>query len=163
MYTASHLANFFLDKAEEEDIGVSPMKLLKLVYIGYGWMIAVLDRAPFDEPIEAWRHGPVVPSLYHEFKHFRSNPITTRSGNFDLDKSEFKEPRIPADDDKAITVLSKVWDVYKYFDAWDLRMKTHEQDTPWSEASKAGRNNSIPPGKIKEHFKQKIDEYLNAA
>ena len=50
-YTASHLANFFLDEAEKEGIGVSPMKLLKLVYIGYGWMIAALGKAPFDEPI----------------------------------------------------------------------------------------------------------------
>lgn len=157
------MANFFLDKAEEEGIGVSLMKLLKLVYIGYGWMIAVLDRAPFDEPIEAWEHGPVIPSLYHEFKHFRRGAISSRSGILDLDELKFAEPRILPDDTDAEIVLSKVWDVYKYFDAWDLRAKTHEPNTPWGESYEIGRNNQIRPEIIKAHFDRKIHEYLNAA
>ena len=41
MYTPSHIANFMLDRAEEDARGLSPMKLLKLVYIGYGWSLAV--------------------------------------------------------------------------------------------------------------------------
>lgn len=163
MITPSHIANFFLDKAEEEEIGISPMKLLKLVYIGYGWMIAALDEPPFDEAIEAWEHGPVVPSLYHEFKHYRKDSITCRSGLFDLEDSEYTEPRIPDKDEGANIVLSKVWDAYKYFDAWALRNKTHEEDTPWSETYVPGKNIPIPPERIKTHFNRKIREYLNAS
>lgn len=53
---------------------MSLLKLIKLVYLAYGWSIA-LDYRLFDEPIVAWKHGPVIRSLYHEFKHFGAAPI----------------------------------------------------------------------------------------
>ena len=42
MYEASHIANYMLDRAEQAEKSVTPMKLLKLVYIAYGWSLAVL-------------------------------------------------------------------------------------------------------------------------
>ena len=94
-YTPSHIANFMLSRAENEGRDMSPMKLLKLVYIGYGWALAVLDKKLFDEPFYAWDHGPVVRSLYDEFKHFRASPITSYSIDFDLDNLESCKPEIP--------------------------------------------------------------------
>ena len=44
-YSPSHVANFFLSRGAEAGVTISPMKLLKLVYIGYGWVLAVLDRS----------------------------------------------------------------------------------------------------------------------
>jgi uncharacterized phage-associated protein len=43
---------------------ISAMKLQKLVYYAQAWSL-VWDESPlFNEPIEAWANGPVVPSLY---------------------------------------------------------------------------------------------------
>lgn len=160
-YTPSHLANFMLDRAEREDRGVSPMKLLKLVYIGYGWVLAVLDKKLFDEPIYAWEHGPVVRSLYDEFKHFGPSPITELSMDLDLDSFEFVTPRIPKDDEETTFMLQRVWDVYKHFTAGALRNKTHEEGTPWRRVYRQGMQNTvIPDNLIKEHFTMKIRKYL---
>ena len=52
-YSASHVANFFLQKSHEENIGISQLKLLKLIYIAYGWMLATCNRELFAEKIEA--------------------------------------------------------------------------------------------------------------
>lgn len=35
-YTPQHIANYFLERAEREGVRVSPLKLIKLVYIAYG-------------------------------------------------------------------------------------------------------------------------------
>nr|VFK60484.1 MAG: Uncharacterized phage-associated protein [Candidatus Kentron sp. TUN]VFK69807.1 MAG: Uncharacterized phage-associated protein [Candidatus Kentron sp. TUN] len=166
-YTSSHVANFFLDKAEKENIPVTPMKLQKLVYIGYGWVLAVLDRKLFDEPIEAWMHGPVIPSLYHEFKRYGASSILDKSVKFDLDNIQNLKPSTPRinkhdskNSTKVVGVLDVVWDSYKLLSAWVLRNKTHEKGTPWSEAYENG-NECLDDSTIKGHFHRKITEYLN--
>lgn len=153
-----------LDKAVKDGISISPMKLLKLVYIGYGWSLATLDRKLFDEPILAWAHGPVIRSVYDEFKHYGKSPIDCHAVDFDLETGSFVEPRISKDDVDAHIVLGKVWDVYKHFDAWSLRNKTHEAGTPWSQVYREGvRDIEIPDDLIKNHFKTKIRQYIDNA
>jgi|GEM_PF-5349088 len=36
-YSPSVIANYFLDRASKEGRAVTPMQLLKLVYIAHGW------------------------------------------------------------------------------------------------------------------------------
>ena len=154
-----------LDHAFAEGREISPMKLIKLVYIAYGWGLAALDKKFFSEPIYAWRHGPVIESLYHEFKSFRASPITTYSVTLDLDTVELIEPRIDKNEKEENFILQTVWDVYKRYSATALRNKTHEPGTPWDEVYKAGEQSSIeiPDSLIKEHFSSKIREYLDNA
>jgi uncharacterized phage-associated protein len=162
--SASQVANFMLDKADKDGIRVSPMKLLKLVYIGYGWSLAVLNRKLFDEPILAWAHGPVIRSVYDEFKHYGKTPIMEHAIEFDLETGESYEPRFSAGDHDVQVVLGKVWDVYKHFTAWSLRNKTHEKGTPWSTVYREGeRDIEIPDDLIKQHFKTKIRQYIDDA
>ena len=67
-YTAFHIANYFLWRAWEEGVEVTPLKLIKLVYIAYGWNLVLNKDRPklFEERIEAWKYGPVIPSVYHD-------------------------------------------------------------------------------------------------
>ena len=164
-YLPGHVANFMLDRADRERRDLSPMKLLKLVYIGYGWALAVLGgRKLFHEPILAWPHGPVVRSLYDEFKHYGRNPIGERSVEFDIDSFDLYTPRVPGDDKDANLVLGKVWDVYKSFSAASLRSLTHRQDTPWRDVYRQGRRDTpIPDDLIRDHFTTKINQYLDNA
>lgn len=163
-YTPGHIANFMLDRADAECRPVSPMKLLKLVYIAHGWSLALLDRKAFEETIYAWQHGPVVKSLYHEFKHFGKRPIEAKSVTFDLETFDFSVPSVSPEDKEMLIVLDRVWEVYKGFDAWSLRNKTHEAGTPWSQVYREGEQDvAIPDNLIKPHFEQKIRQYLENA
>jgi hypothetical protein len=47
--TAAAIANYFIDKALEDDRELTPMKLIKLVYLAHGW------RDRFDR---VFRLGP---------------------------------------------------------------------------------------------------------
>ena len=164
MIEAQHVANFFIEKSLEEGVPISQLKLLKLAYIGYGWSAAVLNRELFEEDIEAWKHGPVVPSLYHEFKRFGKDDIYGYAIDVDLDNpGKTKIPKIPSSEKDLVWLLSLVWTVYSRYSAWDLVRKTHEEGTPWHSAYEPGKLNAIPYDSIKTHFERKIREYLDAA
>ncbi len=47
---------------------ISAMKLQKLVYYSQAWSLVWDDKPLFDEGIEAWAMGPVVPDLYQVHK-----------------------------------------------------------------------------------------------
>ena len=163
-YTPQHIANYFLDKAEAESIPMTPLKLIKLVYIAYGWHIALTNKSLFSEEIQAWQHGPVITSLYHEFKHFEKSPITCRSEDIDFDTWEKIIPRINTEDDATNFTLDKVWKSYRRFRAWDLRNKTHEKGSPWDLVYKKGKKGiSLKDDDIKSHYRKRISEYLHVA
>ena len=73
------VANYFLDIAERDGKTLNPMKLQKLVYIAHGWHLAIRRRPLIRESVEAWKYGPVIADLYHEFKKFGNMPITERA------------------------------------------------------------------------------------
>jgi uncharacterized phage-associated protein len=163
-YTPQHIANFILERGEQDKVEISPMKLLKLVYISYGWVLALTDKKLFEEDIQAWKHGPVIPSIYHEFKHFGKLPITERALVVDLDAETVTCPTVSRDDRDTNLILGKVWSVYKDFSGWSLRNKTHEEGTPWKDVYKPGEFETvIPDDKIKSHYKERIKTYLDAA
>lgn len=162
-YKPSHIANYFIKRAESKGLDITILKLLKLVYIGYGWVLALTDRKLFEEDIQAWQHGPVIPSLYNEFKHFGKTPINSYATDFDLETYEFCAPEIDNDDKDILLILGRVWDIYHKFTASALRNKTHESDTPWSKTfDEAITNKVIDSELIKNHFQKKIKEYLDA-
>ena len=164
IYTPSHVANHVLDRAFAEGYLITQMKLQKLVYIEYGWVLAVLDRKLFDEPIYAWEHGPVIRSLYDEFKHYGDSHIDTNSMDFNFESAETSIPRIPESERDGILLLNKVWDVYKDFRTIALRDKAREQGTPWYNTYEPGKlYSAIPDDRIKSHFEHKITEYLKSA
>ena len=169
---SSITANFFLKRGREEEVPITLMKLLKLVFLAHGWAIAILDdnEGVLDgEEVEAWIHGPVIPSLYHEFKCFNGNPIDRFSlstveesdNDFEL-KSVFIEKSAVPQKKKFIYIFSLVWEAYKKYSAWGLREITHAQNSPWSQTYKSGEKNIIIPNElIKTFYKGYLEEMAN--
>ncbi|PAT31843.1 hypothetical protein CLI92_09275 [Vandammella animalimorsus] len=122
------VANFFIGKAQEEGKTITPMQVLKLVYIAHGWHLGLYDKPLIGEAAQAWKYGPVIPSVYHDFKHYGRNGI-------DRQKAMLVEgqPIIPTvTDTQAQEFLSAVWNAYKHLDGWQLSAITHQEGTPWS-------------------------------
>ncbi|HXD33894.1 MAG TPA: type II toxin-antitoxin system antitoxin SocA domain-containing protein [Pyrinomonadaceae bacterium] len=125
--TALHVANYFLSQTDEEagDL-ISNLKLQKLVYYAQGFHVAMFEKtALFPDQIEAWTHGPVVDSLYHEFKTFGAGPIP-RPVDFDSEIFSTEQREL----------LDEVYKVYGQFSAWKLRNLTHEEP-PYQEGLKS--------------------------
>ncbi|QLH42366.1 MAG: DUF4065 domain-containing protein [Coxiellaceae bacterium] len=58
------------------------MKLAKLIYVAHGWSLALNDVPLIDEAVQAWKFGPVIESVYHEFKHFGNDVINSLAIDF---------------------------------------------------------------------------------
>lgn len=64
MATADDVAAYILARQGP----MSAWKLQKLVYYAQAWSLVWDERTLFDERIEAWANGPVVPALYRKHR-----------------------------------------------------------------------------------------------
>lgn len=133
-YNALAIANFYLDLAKQKKEPINPMKLQKLIYFAHGWSLAIHDESLLDEDVQAYQYGPVVQSVFHEFKRFGVEPITTLATDFDFQANELFNPRVPLSDSRAASLLMKVWGVYGSYNALQLAHMTHQPDSAWAEA-----------------------------
>ena len=68
MATALDVAAYVLTKFKESGRDVTHMKLQKLLYYAQAWSAVWDERALFDERVEAWVNGPVIPSVYTQLR-----------------------------------------------------------------------------------------------
>jgi uncharacterized phage-associated protein len=157
---ATKVANYFIDLATEENVEIRQFGLMKRVYITHGFCLALLDKPAIDkryDMVEAWDNGPVIPSVYHSFKHNKNNPIKEKSfyvkvgdGDFDFITPELKDEEIRQ-------VAKAVWKRYLGMDDFKLIKLLHQGGTPWALCYERGKNNEIPDLYTKAYYKKLIN------
>ncbi len=162
-YNAKAVANFILDLANVDGEPISPMKLQKLIYYAHGWHLALTGEPLISDEIEAWGYGPVVPSVYRDFKSFGNEPITNPAQDFSWDDKRIivSTPEIPSGEmhSSARQIIKRVWEVYKDLSALQLSKMTHDPDAPWSQVvapygGKTPISLEIPNELIRKYFVQ---------
>ena len=125
MAKALDVAKLFIDIAQkqadnEQGDGMSNLRLQKLLYFAQGWHIARYGEPLFDAPMELWKRGPVVPSIYRHYQRFGRNPI------HDAPPSE----NAFSDEERALImdIIREYWD----YSASALINMSHEPGTPWA-------------------------------
>jgi uncharacterized phage-associated protein len=154
-FDAKAVANFFLEIANANGQMIDPMKLQKLVYYAHGWYAGYTGQPLINESIEAWPYGPVVPSLYHEFKRYGSGPVRSKATGFDGSTGFFE---VPAPTEPEIRqFLSNIWSSYGRYTGMALSEMTHASDGPWAQARRTSdgiRSADIPFDLIAHHFRE---------
>jgi uncharacterized phage-associated protein len=125
-YDPATVANRFLELATERSKRLTPMQLIKLTYIAHGFSLAIFHRPLINEGVEAWRYGPVIPSLYRLLKNYGSGPVAgplaRRWGRSDeLDDSDRE-------------LVDDVFEKYGGLSGTQLSYLTHKKGTPWEKA-----------------------------
>lgn len=158
MTCVSAIANEFLTLAEKSHKPISNMQLIKLLYIAQGFSLALLDKALFDDDsIQAWKYGPVVPSIYHEFKRFGSSPIDTKSiWASDKMGARYETPELRDKNKKTVVLIT--WQLYEKVPPEELIRLTHKPGTPWDVVYEEGANNVIPNYIIRAYYKEFVDK-----
>ena len=148
------VARYLLERADASNRTLSPMKLIKLVYITHGWMLGLYGRPLIREDVEAWRYGPVIRELYQEVKQFRARPIPV--------------DHIPPQADAIFdglerSVMDQVHDIYGKRSAIQLSRMTHSPGTPWDIVyNQLGKDFVIPNDLIEDHYKALYERYGSA-
>ena len=152
-YYPASVANYFLSKSKI----ISPLKLQKLIYYAHGWHLAYKENPLINEPIEAWPFGPVVSSIYHEFKDFGSRNINRLASVYDPGCNSLVQPSISSGDEFAIKLLDEVLSAYGKIHAIQLSNSTHLSGTPWHKTwTSNGSISVIGDDIIKTYFQAKL-------
>ena len=72
---AHEVADWILNEAEKQGIPITHMKLQKLLYYAQAYFLGMTGKPLFHNSISAWKHGPVVPDVYHSFNKFGKSVI----------------------------------------------------------------------------------------
>mgnify|MGYP000826669931 FL=1 len=140
-YKALDIANKIISKTDlEHGDTISNLKLQKMLYYQQGFHLAYFGTPLFDEDIVAWQYGPVVPSVYKEYKSFESNSISTSKEGISL-----------SDDEEEL--FNNVYEEYNQFSAVALMKMTHEE-SPWKTTE---INSVISRDKMAAFFKTQIE------
>lgn len=143
MCTTKDVANFFIDTVKHSVDTMTNMKINKLMFFAQGWSLALLNRPLFNEAIQAWKFGPVVPSVYQAFKYCGKN-------NIEITDEDYLSNVFKSDE---FELLINVFAEYSKYSTSRLVALTHMPNTPWSIAYESGKNNIIPNESIQAYFK----------
>lgn len=147
-YKALDIADKLIYKAQQDEANggdqLTNLKLQKLLYYEQGYHLAAFGTPLFEENVEAWMYGPVVPAVYDAFAKYGAAPIP-----FD------GEPIKLTDDEEDL--FNQVYDAYIDFSAIGLMKMTHKED-PWLMVKYHDRGSVISNEAMKKFFATKIEE-----
>lgn len=144
-YDAQDIAQWFINRAAmdaEMFYGeyMTNLKLQKLLYFAQGFSYAINNKPLFKEELQAWQHGPVVPSIYMTYKVCKAEPIS------DVNPVEI--------DEETSALLELVYKHFGIYTATQLRNISHTQMPYMKNYKENVPNIKIPKADIKQQFQQ---------
>lgn len=144
MADARIVANRFLELARQKGRQLTPMQLLKLVYIAHGWTLGLTGQPLIDQKVEAWQYGPVIRDLYNATRQYGGGKITAPVVAFPAKLTPAQE-----------SMIDQVFELYGKMGGIALSNITHMPDTPWERTYKPGQFGEIIDNDlIAEHYRR---------
>jgi uncharacterized phage-associated protein len=145
MHDSRQIANEVLKVAEAHANPVTPMQLLKLVYIAHGWSLGLYGRPLISDEIQAWQYGPVIPRLYNALKDFRDQPVRGPLPTTDGEPLSDSERKL----------IRQVFEIYGSKSGPALSRLTHAKDSPWAQTYEQDTFGiRIPNDIIEDHYQR---------
>ena len=108
---------------------ITNLELQKILYIAQMFSIGQRGQPLFNETIEAWDYGPVIPDVYHKFKSFFATSIQQyafeKLGNDLCNEDECK-------------FIDKISEMVYGLKGWELVAITHRPGSAWSNIYRPG-------------------------
>lgn len=154
MYSAATIASVFVQKAIKDGAPITQMKLQKMVFFAQGYHLVKYDTPLFEEVIQAWKFGPVIPKLYDIYKFYGSQPIADTSKIL----AKYNEVDYSLLSDKIKDAIDYTFKATGHLSGPQLSAWTHQVGSPWHTAySENNWEAPIPNEEIKAYF----DKFLN--
>lgn len=100
--TSLDVANYFLNKAKENNINLDNWYLQSLVYLANGVRLSAYNKPLFNDDVYAWDFGPVIKNLYEKLMPYGNGFITEFIHPYN--EGIFKPD--------AIVCMNKTWDIF---------------------------------------------------
>lgn len=140
MSKVTDVAKYIINSME-----VDNLKLQKLTYYSQAVHLVLNNKTPlFEEEIEAWQYGPVIPKLYSTYKKHGFDTIPHVGGGGHLTSNE-------------IHSIDLVLAYYGNMSGVELIGKTH-QESPWRDVYKPNvKHIIISKDSIYDYFKKNLE------
>jgi len=146
--SAQTVANQFIALAESRGKKLTPMQVLKLVYLAHGWTLAYTGEPLIKDRIEAWMYGPVIPSLYETMRAYHGAPVS----------APLPAPLNENLSDEQKSIIERVYNTYEELNGVQLSNLTHLPNTPWDKVYNQGAGDwgIIPDALIQDFYSKKV-------
>ena len=139
MYDVQLIAKYVINRCAQTNRSICNLKLQKILYFVQAEFLVDTNGACFDDEIEAWNYGPVVPAIYFKYKVFGSTNIPDQGDDgFESITTQDRER------------LNAIIDSAAKYSASTLVEITHRQ-SPWKNAYHRA-DKIIHKDEIKEFF-----------
>ncbi len=154
MTSAIAISDYITIKGE----GLHTLSIIKLAYISHGYSMALGQGVLFNDRIEAWKYGPMIPTIFYAIRD-SYYPTKTYFSQIRLDnkegiKEEMKllEKLIP----KAHrTIIDRVMEVHRLYNMDQLCNLTSEKGTAWKRQYNPDfLFQELPNNVIKDYYKE---------
>ena len=157
-YSASLIADYIIANSKE---AATSIQVIKTAYIAHGYSLAALNKPLVKENAQAWRYGPVFPSMYFALRDHEQRPIqsleycgTARNGPEIGARRKFLSNQIDA---KRRGILDATIEMYGHLSGSRLISITHAKDTPWKKYYKPGTFHTVIPNEAtRQYYKKKL-------
>lgn len=156
MYNVLDVCRYVINYSNDKDYDISNLKLQKLLYFIQAYFLINKNETCFNETIEAWDFGPVIPKAYSEYKQYGGGHIPSISSYIEMDSDNIwsvhrvkYNNNIFSNADKKM--INDVINQFAEYTATDLTSLSQNQ-APWNNIYEPYTNNEITKESIKEYF-----------
>lgn len=145
MNKALDIAAYLVNLSAQIGEPLTNMKLQKLLYYSYAWYaVETKGKTLFEEPIQAWKYGPVVPVVYDAYREYGADNIKEIKGSLSAKIDDFSQ-----------SLIEDVYKVYGNKNAIELMNLTHSE-SPWIDTfDPEDQSKEISFEKIFEYYRNK--------
>ena len=142
MYSVILISIYIIYYCKHNNYSITNLKLQKLLYFVQAQFLVEKGKPAFNDDIEAWDLGPVVPRAYHYFKIW---------GNSEIPWEVYRNTNLKDISVIDMDILNRILDKCARYSASYLVNVVHNQG-PWKVAYKKNSNNVITNDLIKDYF-----------
>lgn len=154
MNKALDVARYIINTSNDKGYYITNLRLQKILYFVQMEFI-FRGRVCFNDKMEAWDYGPVIPTVYRRFKYNGASNINKikycyddSEGLWNLKRTPYSEDILPKEDRE---IIDTVVEECHGFTTSDLVRISHSQ-SPWKDA--VGKyNNEITKESIEKFIK----------
>lgn len=138
-----------------KSVDITPLALQKMLYYAQAFFYALFEKTLFNDPCQAWAHGPVYPDVYYKYREFGYDPIK-------LPEIEFND-ELSGLSISEINLLDAIIAAFGRYSGTTLRWMTHNEQ-PWLETRGSLRPTDrcvtiISSDLINKYFAKIVEEY----
>lgn len=149
-HPASTIAFALVTKAVEQKIYITQPQLQKMIYFANGYHLARYGSPLVSENFEAWKNGPVIPSLFGRYMFYGSEKIFSTGRILDAQKDK---DNLSLLNDEALHVINYTIQVIAGLPVDDWGSWANTFLTPWAKSNSIRANTlTISNQSIAEHF-----------